>query len=152
MVKRVDKRIKSIKVYVGGKGSEVLEKLIALGGHWARESDAKKVDESPFLISDMFGQILHFGNMKTFEHLTSLREVSAEELIGMEPVRVFDPFDRVLVRDADDEFWQIDLYDHYDADDEYSHVCLRNRWRQCISFEENKKLQGAIGKQEEACS
>lgn len=28
MEKRVDERIKSIKVYVGGKGSEVLEKLI----------------------------------------------------------------------------------------------------------------------------
>lgn len=149
MEKRVDERIKSIKVYVGGKGSEVLEKLIGLGGHWARESDAKKVDESPFLISDMFGQIHHFGNMHIYQRLTSLREVSAEEVIGMEPVRVFDPFDRVLVRDADDEFWQIDLYDHYDADDEYSYVCLGSRWRQCISFDENKKLHGVRGKKQE---
>lgn len=146
MQKRVDRRIESIKVYVGGKSKEVLEKLIGLGGYWARKSDAIKVEESPFLIVDMLGQMHHFANMTTFKHFTSLREVSAEELLGMDPVRVFAPFERVLVRDTDDEFWQIDLYDHYDEDDEYMYVCLGNRWRQCISFEENKNLHGMRGK------
>ena len=51
----------------------------------------------------------------------------------------FKPFDRVLVRDGDDDVWRIQLYSHpY----ENFHACLNGVHWQCISYEGNENLLG----------
>lgn len=50
------------------------------------------------------------------------------------------PFDKVLVRDNDNDVWQIDLFEKQDPKMKY--VCLMSAWNQCILFENNRHLLG----------
>lgn len=62
----------------------------------------------------------------------------------------FKPFDKVLVRNEDNEPWNIQFFGYYDmiAKDEAPYVCLGNSmciadtFKQCIPFEGNEKLLG----------
>lgn len=62
----------------------------------------------------------------------------------------FKPFDKVLVRNEDNEPWSIQFFGYYDesAKDEAPYVCLGNSmciadtFKQCIPFEGNEKLLG----------
>ena len=47
----------------------------------------------------------------------------------------FKPFDKVLVRDGDMEYWNADLFSSYH--DEFH--CFRGSWEQCIPFNEDTK-------------
>lgn len=50
------------------------------------------------------------------------------------------PFDKVLVRDSDNEKWELNLFSHIDEDDSY--FCLRSYWNQCIPYKGNEHLLG----------
>ena len=52
----------------------------------------------------------------------------------------FKPFDKVLVRDTDDQEWKINFFSHYD--EKYSYSCLWYYFKQCIPYEGNKHLLG----------
>ena len=55
----------------------------------------------------------------------------------------FEPFDRVLVRDDDEESWRPQLfsYSYTDRDGNTVYVDLNNvGWRKCIPFEGNEEL------------
>ena len=56
----------------------------------------------------------------------------------------FKAFDRVLVRDKDDERWQAAFYDQYLADEEkYPHHVISGAcFTQCIPYEGNEHLLG----------
>lgn len=56
----------------------------------------------------------------------------------------FNAFDRVLVRDKDDERWQAAFYDQYLADEEkYPHHVISGAcFTQCIPYEGNEHLLG----------
>lgn len=56
----------------------------------------------------------------------------------------FKAFDRVLVRDLDDERWQAAFYDQYLADEEkYPHHVISGAcFTQCIPYEGNEHLLG----------
>lgn len=49
----------------------------------------------------------------------------------------FKPFDRVIVRDENDEEWTANIFSHYSQDEKYSHHCIDNRYKQCIPYNEN---------------
>ena len=51
----------------------------------------------------------------------------------------FKPFDRVLVRDADDDTWRIQFYSHPYGE---LHACLNGVHVQCIPFAGNERLLG----------
>lgn len=51
------------------------------------------------------------------------------------------PFDKVLVRDSNEEAWHADFFSHK-KDDLY--VCIGETWEQCISYEGNEHLLGKI--------
>lgn len=57
------------------------------------------------------------------------------------------PFDKVLVRDGDDDKWVCDIFSHIDENDFY--YCVGTRWRQCIPYEGNEHLLGTTKKPEE---
>lgn len=50
------------------------------------------------------------------------------------------PFDKVLVRDMDDEVWKGDLFSH--LGDRGVFVCHFTWWKQCIPYEGNEHLLG----------
>ena len=57
------------------------------------------------------------------------------------------PFDKVLVRDGDDDKWVCDIFSHIDENDFY--YCVGKRWEQCIPYEGNEHLLGTTKKPEE---
>ncbi|MBD5641849.1 MAG: hypothetical protein HDQ91_05475 [Desulfovibrio sp.] len=61
------------------------------------------------------------------------------------PEPVFKPFDKVLVRDKDDEIWRCNLFSHTN---EGIYVCVIHAWEQCIPYEGNEHLVGTTGKPE----
>ena len=54
------------------------------------------------------------------------------------------PFDKVLVRDEDDDEWVCDIFSHIDENDLY--YCVGTRWEQCIAYEGNEHLLGTSNK------
>lgn len=69
------------------------------------------------------------------------------DTLTLEEIHKFDistlePFDRVLVRDSDGEFWNINLFSHYNKMYK-SYTTVRGAWEQCIPYnEETKHLVG----------
>ena len=107
-----------------------------------------------------FGTILFFGYDGCITHgSTKLgnwasgknTEISAADFLALTPEDVqdapkepeFKPFDRVLVRDSDEDEWHIDFFErYYDKDAPYGNMCVSSRWRHCIPYEGNEHLLG----------
>lgn len=59
--------------------------------------------------------------------------------------KTLQPFDRVLVRDNDDEKWDCDLFSYYDENQSYPYVFVSRPWSHCIPYnDETKHLVGTI--------
>lgn len=56
------------------------------------------------------------------------------------------PFDKVLVRNNDDDEWVCDIFSHIDELAFY--YCVGTRWEQCIPYEGNEHLLGTTNKQQ----
>ncbi len=55
----------------------------------------------------------------------------------------FKPFDKVLVRDDDEQIWHISLFERFGPEERYPYRCVDCSWRQCIPYnEETAKLIG----------
>lgn len=53
----------------------------------------------------------------------------------------FKPFDKVLVRDFDNDVWKIDFF-AYISISNYKYQAMTGAWKQCIPFEGNEHLLG----------
>lgn len=58
----------------------------------------------------------------------------------------FKPFDKVLVRDSDEQEWVCNLFSH--IDEEGLHCCVSSWWVQCIPYEGNEHLLGTTNEPE----
>lgn len=58
----------------------------------------------------------------------------------------FKPFDKVLVRDRDEQEWECSLFSHIDKEGCY--VCVGSWWLQCIPYEGNEHLLGTTNNPE----
>lgn len=56
----------------------------------------------------------------------------------------FKPFDKVLVRDIDENEWECNFFSHIDEEGYY--VCVGSWWLQCIPYEGNEHLLGTTNK------
>lgn len=64
----------------------------------------------------------------------------------------FKPFDKVLVRNSDDELWEINMFSSetlYGADVWYQ--CISSIWGQCIHYEGNEHLLGTTDSPKKEC-
>lgn len=71
------------------------------------------------------------------------------ETLQVEPVKVvepkylFKPFDKVLVRDDEDDVWKADYFSHYEEGDKIApYVCVGSYYKLCIPYEGNEHLLG----------
>lgn len=55
-------------------------------------------------------------------------------------LRALKPFDKVLVRDEDEDKWRADFFSHIDESRDLPYVCMSNVWGQCIPYEGNERL------------
>lgn len=62
------------------------------------------------------------------------------------PKHQFKPFERVLVRNYNDNKWHCELFGFKDEDGIF--VCINSYWRQCIPYEGNEHLLGTTNKPE----
>lgn len=49
----------------------------------------------------------------------------------------------VLVRDTDQDLWEVDIFITRDMKDEYSYHCKWNVWKQCIPLKGNLAFLGS---------
>ena len=59
-------------------------------------------------------------------------------------IHQFKPFDRVLARNSDDEFWFSEHFGHIDSDGSF--ICAGRKCSQCIPYEGNEHLVGTKNK------
>lgn len=52
------------------------------------------------------------------------------------------PFDRVLVKDNKDDYWEIEFFNHYTNDKEKPYMCLMGACEYCIPYEGNETYLG----------
>lgn len=64
----------------------------------------------------------------------------SDQAIDQEAKHQLNPFDKVLVRDEDDDEWVCDIFSHIDKD--YFYYCVGTRWKQCILYEGKEHLLG----------
>lgn len=57
---------------------------------------------------------------------------------------VFVPFQKVLVRDSEDEEWKCDFFSCNTSSKTYSYVCVGSRYFYCIPYEGNEHLVGKV--------
>lgn len=65
------------------------------------------------------------------------------------PEHQFKPFDKVLVRDLENEEWKADFFSRYYTDYRYDYECVSGAYIQCIPYEGNEQLLGTTNKQKE---
>lgn len=70
----------------------------------------------------------------------------SDQATDQESKHQFKPFDKVLVRDIDEDEWECSLFSHIDEEDYY--VCVGSWWLQCIPYEGNEHLLGTKNKQQ----
>lgn len=68
----------------------------------------------------------------------------SDQVTDQESKHQFKPFDKVLVRDIDENEWECSLFSHIDEEDGY--VCVSQWWLQCIPYEGNEHLLGTTNK------
>lgn len=61
-------------------------------------------------------------------------------IVDLKPKVELKPFDRVLVRDFEDQAWQVSLFSYKDSDSYY--CCNGCAWNQCIPYIGNESLLG----------
>lgn len=64
----------------------------------------------------------------------------SDQVTDQESKHQFKPFDRVLARDSDDEFWFSEQFGHIDSDGTF--ICCGKKYSQCIPYEGNEHLLG----------
>lgn len=74
------------------------------------------------------------GYMKRFEeHFNGKLNIQTLQIESS-----FKPYDKVLVRDENDEVWEPDIFALYDVKAYLKYTCFRNSWRQCIPYDETR--------------
>ena len=67
------------------------------------------------------------------------------ETLQVEPVKPecpFKPFDKVLMRDSDNQEWEAGFFSHYDENCPSNYYCIGIHYKQCIPYEGNEHLLG----------
>lgn len=71
------------------------------------------------------------------------KTLQVEPVKVVEPKCSFKPFDKVLVRDDEEDVWKADYFSHYEEDDKIApYVCVGSYYKLCIPYEGSEHLLG----------
>lgn len=145
---KVDPRVCNIKVYVDGKSAELQKKLFELGCKWYDGTRNVQNTDFPFLYVNQEGAIQSGSWMGSFVDMSN-REENVDKVLAMTPISEddeacqFSAYDRVLVRDREDQQWSIDLFVRM-VEGSYKYECFRDSYKCCIPYAGNEHLAGKI--------
>ena len=131
--------------------SEAIQKKAFGMGHPGWASGGKVIQFSRMTYLFFEESCLVFGNNKQNYERNSLPEISAADFLALTPEDVqdapkepeFKPFDRVLVRDYDNDAWIANIYSHRDENCTFIHQTFGGvGYHQCIPYEGNEHLLG----------
>ena len=130
---------------------KVQEKLFALGFSYYGEKN-KEVVGYAFTLYINIHKKMQFGTDLSMWVEDGSRRVEPNEILAIklkeEPKPKFDPrtlqdFDKVLVRDSEEDIWRCSLFSHIREDCVYKFYCSSNCWKFCVPYnEETKHLKG----------
>lgn len=147
---KVDPRVCNIKVYVNGKSAELQTKLFELGCKWYDGTRNVQNADFPFLYVNQEGAIQSGSWMDSFIDMSN-REENVDKVLAMTPISEddeacpFSAYDRVLVRDREDQEWSIDLFVRM-GEEPYKYECFRDLYKYCIPYAGNEHLAGLTKK------
>jgi hypothetical protein len=136
-----------------GRVREVLseaiqKKAFELGYEWASVGKEVSWLKSPYLFlnEDCDITYLDYEDVCYFEDHSGI-EIKAADFLALtqedEKEPEFKPFDKVLMRDFDDQMWTAHLYSHRDDSLTYIHRSIgEGGYNQCIPYEGNEHLLG----------
>lgn len=127
--------LRNKKVFTDGRNKEILEKVFAMGNVWSSGGQEIGLLDMPFYFFDAEGYIGYASSYGYFINHNS-EKITAQEILDMEVVHEFKPFDKVLVRDSDTDIWKADLFSHISETGIF--ICVGNQWIKCIPFNEDK--------------
>ena len=85
-------------------------------------------------------RIFFVGNDGVSTRIKLVLEVQCDE-------SQFEPFEKVLCRDDDDDIWKANLFSHKAPGLSYPYyVCGGNYYKQCIAYDGNEQLVGTTNK------
>lgn len=67
-------------------------------------------------------------------------DAEKKQIVDLKPKVELKPFDKVLVRDYDNEIWHANLFSNYISEGSYGCVC--SAYKQCVPYEGNEHLLG----------
>lgn len=125
-------------------------KAFELGYAWEYGGKKVQYEHCPALCFEAGGRIFKAEYTDKF-NTWSNTEISITDFLALKPEDVKEepkepelkPFDRVLVRDFDDQMWIAHLYSHRDENVTYIHRTIGDAgYNQCIPYEGNEHLLG----------
>ncbi len=144
------KDLRKIKIYVDGRSEEIQEKLFALDRGISWHSGEKRALNTnyPFLFIDKDGCLGYSNNMRYFTE-TNYSELTADEVLAMKPKKdysdyKFEPFEKVLIRDNEEQNWGAIFLSHIDKNNitGFPYICAGFSYRYCIPYKGNEHLLG----------
>lgn len=155
-----DERLNNVKVYVNGLSQFIQE--IAFERGYVNDKGKKEVahTDAPFLYFKD-GKMRYGYNMNEFNE-SLLHCMSYNEFFETFIKRGLKPFQKVLVRNSDEDIWRCDFFSHKEEDTHavevgYTkhdtttkrYVCVVSDYEQCIPYEGNERLLGTTDKPDE---
>lgn len=141
--KEIRQSLLNTKVYVNGKSEEIQRKLFYLDFEWADTGKEISNLEAPFIIIEPDGILTYSHDMEWFTEY-SHKEITADYILNIQCGTncPFKPFDKVLVRDADEEDYKPAFFVQYMPNELYPYKLIGNDGSaiQCIPYEGNEHL------------
>ncbi len=78
---------------------------------------------------------------KAEKHYNGKYNPETLQVESAKPTCPFKSFDKVLVRDKEEDLWDINFFSHYKENEKYfPYACINTRYRFCIPYEGNEHL------------
>ena len=120
----------------------VQKKAFELGYTWFSSGGCCTNTDKPWLAFSKNGEI--GWNLVGGNSLSDFPLIAAADFLALETAKEpeFKPFDKVLVRDDVDEYWEIEFFGRKTNDGDYTYNCSHSCYRHCIPYEGNEHLLG----------
>lgn len=147
--------LKNTKIYLSNEEDRVKfqKKVFRLGVKWSNGSNSvhkSMFSDTFFTINEFFNLSMECGNISFI--CKKRKQVFLEDVLAIEEPKVkFKPYDRVLMRDNNNNpQWMPTLFASYYDHPTYQYIDItRTLYRECIPYEGNEYLVGTTKSKDE---